>query len=92
MRKVLIVIFIIVCLFLCNVSVFALDSEEDVLPPVDPENYDVYEGEVTLVGDVDENEGRISTEKIVIYIGIGVLALSSGIFVYKRTKNKNNEE
>lgn len=92
MRKVLIVIFISVCLFLCNVSVFALDSEEDVLPPVDPENYDVYEGEVTLAGDVDENEDRISTEKIVICIGIGVLALSSGIFVYKRTKNKNNEE
>lgn len=84
MKKVLIVLFIVIVLSY-NTVVFA--TEDDTLPPVDPSNYDVYEGEINPVGDA-ESKG-VSAGKIVIYVGLGVLLISGGVFLYKKYKENN---
>ena len=86
MKRILIVLFIVIVLSY-NTVVFATE-EDDVLPPVDPSNYDVYEGEINPAGDA-ESKG-VSAGKIVIYVGVGVLLISGGVFLYKKYKENNS--
>ncbi len=86
MKRILIVLFIVIVLSY-NAAVFAVE-EEDVLPPVDPSNYDVYEGETNPVGDAENKS--VSAGKIVIYVGLGVLLISGGVFLYKKYKENNS--
>jgi len=89
MKKVLVVLLMMICLSY-NLSVFAL--EDDVLPPIDPDNYDVYEGEINPVGDIDSSKGKVSVKKIIVYSSIIIIVASGGVYLLLKNKNIKNRE